>query len=142
MQRPDSITSQAYDDLNVDKVLHLKQSNMIIRFSDESHQLKTRILIKPLANQAIKLLVKNDKSVSLTQVLTHIGLLVKLIAVSKEEFMVDLPEKALQRIREIKQAGSLNDIQNYTLAKFIQLTKQVDEISNIFKDGNSSQDAN
>ena len=74
--------------------------------------------------------------------LTHIGLLVKLIAVSKEEFMVDLPEKALQRIREIKQAGSLNDIQNYTLAKFIQLTKQVDEISNIFKDGNSSQDAN
>ena len=86
--------------------------------------------------------MKNDKSVSLTQVLTHIGLLVKLIAVSKEEFMVDLPEKALQRIREIKQAGSLNDIQNYTLAKFIQLTKQVDEISNIFKDGNSSQDAN
>lgn len=29
LQQPDEITSKSFDDLNVDKVLHLKQSNQI-----------------------------------------------------------------------------------------------------------------
>ena len=100
LQNPDSITAKAYDELNIGKVLHLKESSgSFVKFTEDSHQLKAKMLIKPLAKQSIRLLVKNQ--CTLRQLLTHIGLFVKLIDISKESFVVDLPAKALHRIKEI-----------------------------------------
>ena len=49
MKKPDTITSKSFDDIDVDKILHLKQSSSITQFSQESHELKACRLIKPLA---------------------------------------------------------------------------------------------
>ena len=39
----------------MDKILHLKQSsNSITQFSDESHQLKAKLLLQPLASNTLK----------------------------------------------------------------------------------------
>ena len=50
MQPADQITAQiGTGDMDVGKVLRLKQSNSVTMFSPESHANKVRLLIKPLA---------------------------------------------------------------------------------------------
>ena len=131
MQPADAITAeQAGDskgDLDVDKILRLKQSNSVTKFSPESHARKACHLVKPLARQTVKLLASTDDIDN--RVLTQIGLLVSLIARSGEPFCIDLPAKAVQRLIQIRQAGKLTDLMEYTLAKFIKLTKQADELN-------------
>lgn len=83
--------------------------------------LKVRRLIKPLAKETIKQLVKKEASAK--RVLTQIGLLVKLITISKEKFTIDLPAKAIQQVKDIKAAGQVTDLENYTLSKFIKLSQ-------------------
>ena len=58
MRQPDTITSKSFDDLDVDKILQLKQSSSVTQFSQESHELKARRLVKPLATSTIKLLTR------------------------------------------------------------------------------------
>ena len=63
------------------------------------------------------------KKLSSERVLGQIGLLVKLIQINGQAFTVDLPEKAVARIKAIKESAELTELQNYTLAKFIKITK-------------------
>jgi len=82
---PDQITAKE-SDIDVDKILHLKQSSTFTQFSVESHLQKAKLLLRPLAANTLKALVKKESSDART--LTQIGLLVKMISISQEAFVV------------------------------------------------------
>ena len=120
MQRADEITPKAAEDLNVEKILQIKQSQTTFtQFTDESHQKKARVLLQPLASNTLKMLVKQDNSKD--RILAQIGLMVKLILISGENFIVQLPDKAFAGTKELIK-GNLTDLQRYTLARFVNLT--------------------
>lgn len=59
-------------------------------------------MIKPLAQHTVKMLTKNLSS---ERTLGQIGLLVKMIQINGQVFTVDLPEKAVDRIKAIKESA-------------------------------------
>ena len=124
------------DNLDVDKILRLKQqSNTLTQFSAESHAQKARLLVKPLARQTVKLLAQQATATEAGaeddhRILTQIGLLVSLVGRSSEPFCIDLPSKAVARLNRMRQDGrKLDDLKEYSLVKFIKLTKQADEFN-------------
>lgn len=78
MQKVEEVAARASEDINVEKVLHIKQSNSTFtQFSNESHEKKARLLLQPLASNTLKMLVK--QTASKDRILSQIGLLVKMI---------------------------------------------------------------
>lgn len=93
------------------------------------------MLVKPLARQTVKLLAQQATATEAGaeddhRILTQIGLLVSLVGRSSEPFCIDLPSKAVARLNRMRQDGrKLDDLKEYSLVKFIKLTKQADEFN-------------
>ena len=63
-----------------------------------------------------------------------------MISISKENFLVDLPEGAVQEVQKIHTFSVLSDLQKYTLAKFITMTKQKGEFTEFINEEESKGD--
>ena len=120
--------------MEVGRILNLKQSNQIVKYSEEGHSQKAKLLIKPLAKETLKILsqlqLESEEAV-VQRALRMISLLVLLIQASKTAFKVELNDKVKLALTTLIGSKKVTQLQTYVLAKFICLSEQSGDLKQL-----------